>query len=151
VLSTGVAGAASVTVLRAASFKGYTNALVSGSDKTLYALSAEKGGKLHCKGSCLTLWLPLKVKDSVRAVSVGVGTFGKIGFIARGKTMKQVTFNSYPVYFYSGDDNKAMQANGEDIQADGGTWYMVSAASKKMSSTLLTSTHITTTTGGNGY
>jgi hypothetical protein len=97
------------------------------------------------------LWLPLKVKDSVTKVSVGVETFGKIGFIVRGKTMKQVTFNSYPVYIYSGDDNKAMQANGEDIQADGGTWYIVNAASKKPSGTLLTGTHSTTTTGGNGY
>jgi hypothetical protein len=36
----GTVGAASAPVLRSASFKGYTNALVNGSGKTLYALTA---------------------------------------------------------------------------------------------------------------
>lgn len=152
----GTAAAASASaVLRSVSFGGFTNALANHSSRTLYVLSTEKGGKIHCKTACMILWIPLEVKDSVTSVALGAHVGGKIGFVARGSTMKQVTFNSYPVYTYTGD-TAAHQSNGEGVQADGGTWYIAHASSSTVVGTLIKSAHSTTTTttsgsGGYGY
>jgi predicted lipoprotein with Yx(FWY)xxD motif len=97
-------------------------------------LSIESTGKLHCTGACLKTWPPDLVKSSTKSVSVGKGVKGKVGFVKRSSTTKQVTFNGFPVYRFSGD-KKAKQANGEGIVADGGTWTLVSAAATKASTT----------------
>jgi predicted lipoprotein with Yx(FWY)xxD motif len=123
----GVSAASGTSSLRSINISGgYSSALGNQSSRSLYVLSAEKGAKLHCKSGCLTTWPPLLVKTSVKSISLGKGVKGKIGFVTRSKTMKQVTFNSYPVYQYSGDTG-AKQSNGEDIVADGGTWTLVHA------------------------
>src|ERR1019366_88242 len=97
-------------------------------------LSTEKNTKLHCVRHCLTVWPPLLVKSSTKSIKLGAGVSGKIGFVKRSSTKKQVTFNSYPVYVYSGDSGPK-QSNGEGIHADGGTWTMVHASAKTASAT----------------
>lgn len=142
---------ASTSLVTAGNVKGFSGALVNGASRTLYALSVEKGGKIKCQGSCLTFWPPLLVKTSVTKVSFGAGVKGKIGFVTRSKTMKQVTFNSFPVYTYSGDHG-SLESNGEGISLLGGTWYVVKASSSSSTTTLFhrtkakTPTPTTTTT-----
>jgi predicted lipoprotein with Yx(FWY)xxD motif len=111
----------------------YTDVLGNSSHYTLYVLTAEMGGTLHCTGTCLQTWFPLYVTSSTRKVPEGLGVKGAIGFVTRGSA-KQVTFNSYPVYTFYGDSGPS-QDNGEDIPADGGTWYMASAAATTASAT----------------
>jgi predicted lipoprotein with Yx(FWY)xxD motif len=149
------ASASASPVLRSVSFGGFSNALANHSSRTLYVLSNEKGGHIRCQTACMILWLPLEVKDSVTTIATAAKVDGKIGFVARGKTMKQVTFNSYPVYTYTGD-TASHQSNGEGVAADGGTWYVVHATSTSAVGTLLKSSSSTTTTttragGGYGY
>jgi len=48
--------------------------------------------------------------------------------------MKQVTFNSYPVYTFIGDRG-LKQANGEGIMALGGTWLLQHASSSTLGGT----------------
>ncbi|MHB8380382.1 MAG: COG4315 family predicted lipoprotein [Acidimicrobiales bacterium] len=93
------------------------------------------------------------VKSSVTTVSLGAGVKGTIGFVKRSKTMKQVTFNSFPVYTYVGDSGK-LQSNGEGIKADGGTWTLVKAKASSAGTTAYAkavSSGTTTTSGGGGY
>ena len=149
-------GATSPT-LKSASVPGFSGALVNHSSKTLYVLSSEKGAKIKCKSSCLSAWPPLLVKRSVTKVALGAHVDGKIGFVTRSATMKQVTFNSFPLYTYSGDTG-SLQSNGEGIVALGGTWYLVKASSSsagltvyKKSSTGTTTTTTSTTSGSGGY
>ncbi|HUY16771.1 MAG TPA: hypothetical protein VMV11_04320, partial [Acidimicrobiales bacterium] len=96
----------------------------------------------------------LLVKSSVTKVSLGAGVKGKIGFVKRSKTMKQVTFNSFPVYTYQGDSGK-LQSNGEGITADGGTWTLVKAKASSAGATAYAKSAsgntTTTTSGGGGY
>ena len=144
-LSTGVAllavstwGAASTSpLLESAKVAGFRGALVTSSHRTLYLLSDEKGAKIHCSASCFRYWPPVLVKDSVRHVSLGPNVKGRVGFLPRGKSMKQVTFNSYPLYRYAGD-SLALSAHGEGIVSYGGTWYLVSADSTSPARTALT-------------
>jgi predicted lipoprotein with Yx(FWY)xxD motif len=150
-------GATSPT-LKSANVPGFSGALVNHSSKTLYVLSSEKGAKIKCSGACLSTWPPLLVKSSVTKVALGANVNGKIGFVTRSKTMKQVTFNSYPLYTFAGD-SASLQSHGEGIVALGGTWYLVKASSssvgltvfkKSSTGTTATTSNTTTTTSGSG-
>jgi predicted lipoprotein with Yx(FWY)xxD motif len=143
--------------LKSANVPGFSGALVNHSSRTLYVLSSEKGAKIKCSGACLSSWPPVLVKSSVTKVALGANVKGKIGFVKRSKTTKQVTFNSYPLYTFAGDSG-TLQSNGEGIVSFGGTWYLVKASSSSASLTVFkkasTSTGTTTTTtasGGYGY
>jgi len=111
----------------------YKGVLANTSLHSLYVLSAEKGGTLHCTGSCVSIWPPLLVPNSTTSVPLSAGVKGTIGFVIRG-SMKQVTFNTYPVYTYSGDSGPS-QSCGENIAADGGTWTLASATATAASAT----------------
>ncbi len=142
-----LASGASSPTIKTANVPSFSGALVNHSSRTLYVLSVEKGGKLKCKASCTPTWLPLLVKSSATAksVSLGAGVKGKIGFVTRSKTTKQVTFNSYPIYTYLGDSG-ALQSSGSQIHADGGTWTLI-----KASATTPSATPYASSGGGGGY
>jgi hypothetical protein len=103
------------------------------------------------------------VSTATKSVSLGAGVKGKIGFVARGKSKKQVTFNSYPLYSFAGDSG-ARGSKGEDVKALGGTWTLVhadatsvgatpfakSAAKPPVTTTTAPPTTTTTTPGGGG-
>ncbi len=119
----------------------YSGALGNSKKFSLYLLQDERGGKLHCVGSCLGFWFPLYVAKGSHP-SVGAGVKGKVGTVARKLsstvTKYQVTFNSYPVYVYSGDSGPA-QANGEHIQFSKGVyWYLLRASATSAATTAMT-------------
>ena len=162
------AASAGPLALESAAVPHFAGALATQSSHSLYVLSSEKGGSLKCTGSCLTTWVPLEVSTSTTSVSLGAGVKGKIGFVARGKGKKQVTFNSFPLYTFAGDSG-ARQSHGEGVKAFGGTWTLARAAATTAPATPLaapkpappttttttkpappTTTTTTTTPGGGG-
>ena len=72
---------------------------------------------------CLSTWLPFEVTSNTKPITVATGVNGTVGFVSRGTNLWQVTFNTYPVYRYSGDAG----VSGEGIAAYGGTWYLLHA------------------------
>jgi predicted lipoprotein with Yx(FWY)xxD motif len=130
--------------LDSASIPSYANVLAGTTGRSFYVLSAEKGAVIKCTAGCLSIWPPLLVPAGTKAVSIGTGVKGTIGFLTRG-TMLQVTFNSFPVYVYSGDSG-AHESNGEGIIADGGTWTLASAPA-----TTATATPVPPVVGGGGW
>jgi len=143
--------------LKSVKVKGYAGALATSSSRSLYLLTSERGAKIKCSGACLTTWPPLLVKDSVTRLTLGTDVKGKVGFVARGTLMKQVTYNSFPVYTYAGD-TRSLQHNGEGLVLNAGTWYLVKAdaatsgetAFKKSTSNTSKPAPTTTTTVGGG-
>ena len=129
-----VSAGASTAVLQSVNVAGFPGALATSASKTLYVLSVEKGAKLKCKGACLSTWIPVTVKSSVSTISLGSNVKGKVGFVARSATTKQVTFNSYPLYTFIGDTG-AKGSKGEGKAFDGGKWYIVKAASTSAAAT----------------
>jgi len=111
----------------------YANVLATNRSLSLYVLSVEKGASVMCTGTCLTAWPPLLVPSSTTKVSMGPGVKGAIGFVTRG-AMKQVTFNTYPVYTYSGDSGPN-QSCGENAKLLGGTWTLASAGATTAAAT----------------
>ncbi len=119
-------GAASVESLRLGRFGAV---LATVRHASLYLLSSEAGGRIVCRGACLSIWPPLLVSSSVRHVVAGPGIAGHLGLVARSRTTKQVTDNGYPLYTYAGDSGPR-EANGEGIVSFGGTWYLVRASAR---------------------
>lgn len=150
-------GAGAATKMPSLSFdrttvQGYAGVLTSGTHHALYVLSSEKGGHIHCTTACLKSWPPILVKTKAVFVSTGKGVKGTFGEVKRSATVKQLTFNGYPVYTFSGDGG-AYQANGQGIKADGGTWTLINAGAKSASTTRFTAhkSSVTTTTAKYGY
>jgi predicted lipoprotein with Yx(FWY)xxD motif len=120
---------------------------------SLYVLSTESTGKLHCTSkTCVDNWRPLLVAKNAK-ITAGSGVKGSISHVTRG-TKWQVTYNLWPVYTFIGDSGPA-QSNGEKIVAFGGTWYLVHAAATTNSGTPVkkpggggTTTTTTTRPGG---
>jgi predicted lipoprotein with Yx(FWY)xxD motif len=103
--------------------KKYGDILVDGAGRTLYFLTATRGPKFACTGSCTGLWPPLLTKGKPRA---GKGLAARmLGTKKRGK-LRQVTFKGHPLYLYAGDSARG-QVNGEGIASFGGIWYVLSA------------------------
>ncbi|MDE3139172.1 MAG: hypothetical protein KGL05_04970 [Acidobacteriota bacterium] len=92
---------------------------------------------------------PVLVKKSTTRVTLGPGVKGRIGFIARSKSKKQVTFNSYPLYRFAGDTGPA-RSNGEGLFSCGGTWYAIAAGATTPNATPA-KVPVTKSTGTGGY
>lgn len=134
VLSAADPAAAATPFLKSANVPNYARVLENGASRSLYVLSTEKGAKVHCTAACAATWIPLVVRSSVKKVSVARSVKGTIGFVRRTAKTKQVTFNTYPVYTYTGDSGPS-QSNGEGVAADGGVWHLVHAAATFAGST----------------
>jgi len=140
----------------------YGEVLTSSAGYSLYLLTSEASGKLHCTSStCLKYWSPLYVaKDAM--ITAAPGIKGKTSHVTRGSRW-QVTYNGWPVYTFAGDSGPG-KTKGEGVVAGpGATWYLVNAAATKSSGTALkpaassgtttttTSGATTTTTYASGY
>jgi predicted lipoprotein with Yx(FWY)xxD motif len=91
--------------------------LTDPSGRTLYQFLPEKGGKIVCTGACLPAW-PAYLSSSTVA---GTGVTGTLGVITRPEGGQQVTYNTWPLYYFVKDTGPD-QANGQGIVAFGGKW-----------------------------
>ncbi len=88
---------------------------------TLYHLKTEVNGTIACTGSCTSVWPPVLVPSGSAPPTEGAGLTGQLGTVTRPDGSVQVTYDSLPLYRYSGDSS-AGQANGQGIQ---GVWFAV--------------------------
>ena len=91
--------------------------LTDPSGRTLYQFLPEKGGKIVCTGTCLPAW-PAYLSSSTVA---GTGVTGTLAVITRPEGGQQVTYNTWPLYYFVKDTGPD-QANGQGIVAFGGKW-----------------------------
>lgn len=123
----------SKSTLRERKVGKFGDVLTDSAGFSLYVLSAESKGKLHCTSkACLTNWPPLLVAKHAK-ITGGSGVQGHISHVTRGSKW-QVTYNGWRVYTFAGDSGPG-QSNGEKIVAFGGTWYLVHAAAATHSGT----------------
>jgi predicted lipoprotein with Yx(FWY)xxD motif len=99
--------------------------LTDAAGKTLYLYTNDTPGTSTCYSTCATTWMPLLTNGTPVAGS-GVDA-NMLGTITRTDGSTQVTYNSWPLYYYSGD-SAAGQTNGE---GSGSVWYVVSPAGNK--------------------
>ena len=116
------ASSASGATLKATQVKGVT-VVTNAKGFTLYYFAPDTPTKSVCNGACAAYWPPV-----LGAQQAGPGVTGTLGTIQRADGSTQATYNGHPLYTYIGDSGPG-QANGNNINLNGGFWYEVKAAS----------------------
>ena len=93
--------------------------LTDASGRTLYQFLPEKGGKIVCTGACLTAWPPALSSSAV----AGSGVTGRLALITRPEGGQQLTYNTWPLYYFSGDTGPD-QTKGQGLVGFGGKWLV---------------------------
>ena len=142
------AGSGAAT-MQTANVSGVGTVLVNAQGDTLYVLTAEKGDKVTCTNAtgCTSVWPATELPSGMTHAVAGSGVQASLVGTVNASGGSRVTYASYPLYTYSGDNGSGV-ANGKGISSFGGTWWPVSPAG-----TLVTgaSSSSSTTTGGSGY
>jgi len=115
------ASSASGATLKATQVKGVT-VVTNAKGFTLYYFAPDTPTKSVCNGACAAYWPPV-----LGAQQAGPGVTGTLGTIQRADGSTQATYNGHPLYTYIGDSGPG-QANGNNINLNGGFWYEVKAA-----------------------
>jgi predicted lipoprotein with Yx(FWY)xxD motif len=122
------ASSSAQTKLATANVGDFGKVVVDGSGRTLYVFDNDTSdpSKSNCDGGCAAMWPPVPAgsgKPQVDGVDASL-----VGTVTRSDGSKQLTLAGSPVYTFS-NDGKAGEAKG---QAFGGTWWVVGADGKKI-------------------
>jgi len=98
--------------------------LVDSSGRTLYLFVADSGTASTCNSaSCVQNWPPFLTNGTPQALS-GVNA-SLLGTTTRGDGTIEVTYAGHPLYYFIAD-RKPGDVTGQNIDAFGGPWYVVS-------------------------
>jgi predicted lipoprotein with Yx(FWY)xxD motif len=103
--------------------------LVDSKGQTLYLFQADKGSASTCDGACASAWPPLTTTGKPVA-GPGVSA-AKLGTTKRSDGTTEVTYNGHPLYTFTGDQAPGQTA-GEESDAFGAEWYVLSAGGNKV-------------------
>ncbi len=84
---------------------------------TLYWFAPDTATASRCTGSCAAYWPPV-----FGTPQAGPGLTGRLGIIGRPGGGVQATYDGHPLYSYIGDNGPG-QANGNNLDLNGGLWY----------------------------
>ncbi len=104
--------------LKTAKIGGVT-VLTSANGLTLYWFAPDTPTTSKCTGSCTAYWPPV-----LGVPEAGPGVTGKLGTLRRSDHTVQATYDGHPLYAYIGDNGPG-QANGNNLDLNGGYWYEV--------------------------
>jgi predicted lipoprotein with Yx(FWY)xxD motif len=103
--------------------------LVNARGRTLYTYAPDQHRHVTCTGLCAHYWPALKWKGSGKPTAGGAARTKLLGLDSNPSGGRVVTYNHWPLYTYLGD-SAAGQANGQDISANGGKWYVITPGGK---------------------
>src|SRR5438067_4791278 len=122
--------------------------LVGANGRTLYLFTADKGTRSVCYGQCATYWPPLTAGKPTAGAGLKASM---LGTTKRKDGKLQVTYHGHPLYYFV-PDKKAGQTAGQNVDAFGGEWYVVSPAGLKVEKKAAAAAPATTTSpSGGGY
>jgi predicted lipoprotein with Yx(FWY)xxD motif len=103
--------------------------LVGANGHTLYLFEKDKGPKSTCFGACARQWPPLTSSGKPKGGS-GV-TASLLATTPRRGGKAQVTYNGHPLYYFA-QDSKTGDTKGQDLDAFGAEWYVLSPKGVKV-------------------
>jgi predicted lipoprotein with Yx(FWY)xxD motif len=115
------APAAAGAGLRTVTIAG-TAVLANARGFTLYSFAPDTPTTSRCYGSCAAYWPP-----ATGTATASPGLPGRISTITRTDGTRQLTYNGHPLYTYIADIAPG-QANGNNINLNGGLWRDVPAS-----------------------
>jgi predicted lipoprotein with Yx(FWY)xxD motif len=97
--------------------------LTDGNGNTLYAFDPDGQGASTCYDDCATTWPPFLAKGELEVSGKSDDPTDPklLGTVKRDDGGRQVTYNDWPLYFFSGDQ-AAGETNGQGV---GGVWHVV--------------------------
>lgn len=111
--------------------------LVDGEGRSLYLLKSDVKSSADdqepvstCYDACAEQWPPFtsEADPTVGSQAAGSQAAGSLlSTTERTDGTRQVTFNGWPLYYYSGDQG-AGDTKGQDVHDEWGEWYLVSPA-----------------------
>lgn len=113
----GPSGAVAPSALVRLGRVGQVRVLTDASGLTLYWFAPDSPTRSSCTGTCAAYWPPL-TGTPTRAPGVN----GSLTTIRRPGGARQVTYEGHPLYTYVGDTAPG-QANGNDLDLNGGVWH----------------------------
>jgi predicted lipoprotein with Yx(FWY)xxD motif len=103
--------------------------LVDAKGRTLYLFAKDSPRHSNCSGQCAVFWPPYLTTAKPRAA--GTAKAALLGSVKRADGRLQVTYKGHPLYRFK-QDAKAGQTKGEEFDAFGGEWYVVSPQGAKL-------------------
>jgi predicted lipoprotein with Yx(FWY)xxD motif len=108
---------------------GLGKVLVDSNGRTVYLFEKDTGPKSTCFGACATEWPPVTTTGKP---SAGDGvTASMLGTAKRSDGTTQVTYGGHPLYLFEAD-KKPGDATGQNVDAFGAEWYVLSSAGHKV-------------------
>jgi predicted lipoprotein with Yx(FWY)xxD motif len=96
--------------------------LVGENGMTLYYYTPDKGtGQANCIGACMQNWPPLLLPAGVTRPTGEKGVTGALGTVTSSAGGLQVTYKSWPLYFWV-KDKAPGDTTGQNV---GGKWFVV--------------------------
>jgi predicted lipoprotein with Yx(FWY)xxD motif len=121
--ATGAPGGPTVTIT-ARSVPRVGTVLVTSQDLVLYVFAPDHHRAITCAGTCLGTWPPLMLPSGSKlAAGAGVKR-GLLGSDPDPGGGRVVTYAGWPLYTYTGDVDPG-QATGQDLNLNGGLWYVI--------------------------
>jgi predicted lipoprotein with Yx(FWY)xxD motif len=129
--------ALSIEIQNSSSLGSY---LTNGTGWTLYLFTKDtpNTGNSSCYGTCQTFWPPLYGNSSTLVLPAGLNA-SAFGTIKRTDGTSQITYEGWPLYYYSGD-HAAGQTNGQNKS---GTWFVVNYPTINISTSSTTTSSVT--------
>lgn len=123
---------AEVTVAQSDEYGTYlTNA--DGRALYLFTEDQQSHGKTKamskCDDACTAVWPPLLTKDKPKAGKQVQDSL--LGTIQRQDGSTQITYNGWPLYYFSQDQGPG-ETKGQDVHGFGGEWYLVTPKGTKV-------------------
>ncbi|MBY6348900.1 COG4315 family predicted lipoprotein [Rhodococcoides corynebacterioides] len=98
--------------------------LVDGQGNTLYVFEPDEASEVSCTFTCATNWPPLTAAEGAApAADEGVDPT-LIGTRSSPSGGEVVTYRDWPLYRYAADKQPG-QHRGQDINLNGGLWYVM--------------------------
>jgi predicted lipoprotein with Yx(FWY)xxD motif len=131
-LGVGVATATSSTTssgkgtVKAVKSKAFGTILVGPTGRTLYRYTVDRPRTNKCTPdpSCAPYWAPLLIKAGAKATAGAGVNAAKLGTIKAKNGMRQVTYATWPLYYFVGD-KAAGQTGGQAFLK---VWYVVNTS-----------------------
>jgi predicted lipoprotein with Yx(FWY)xxD motif len=127
--SPGAATSAAPAVVTTANTK-FGMILVDGGGRTLYLFEKDRPDQSECSGACAEDW-PVFHSSGTPKAGTGVNA-AMLGTIKRSDHTTQVTYNHHPLYHYSDDAGRPGEIRGQNVNAFGARWYVVSPTGNKV-------------------
>jgi predicted lipoprotein with Yx(FWY)xxD motif len=111
--------------LSVATKEPYGEYLTDGQGRSLYMFEADQqGGPSTCYDACVSAWPPLTVEPGQTANAGAQVDASLLSTIERKDGTLQVTYNGWPLYYFSKDQQPG-DTLGQDVHGFGGGWYLL--------------------------